>query len=144
MSARGILAVGLAVAIVSAGARSSVFAAGITVPAGRLGLTLKAASAVQFKPAGCTGTVNSIVVVPSGGATFTVRTGNNLILGTSGNDHVTVTPLGAYECFVGGGPVASNTDKFAGSLGGGDQCVVAKTDTGLLNITSCTVVTRSP
>lgn len=144
MKARAALTIAVGITLVSAGAISSVVTAGVTVPASHLGVSDKAASAGQFKPSACTGTVSSIVAVPSGGAPFTVGTSNALIVGTSGNDNVTVTAVGGYECFVGGGPASSNNDKFAGSLLGGDQCVVANSDTGLLNVSNCTVVSRSP
>ncbi len=115
-------------------------AANLPVPGGRLAVSNQAASAGQFKPSACTGSVTSIVVV-SGAGLFTVGTANALIVGTSGNDNVRATT--GYSCFVGGGPTSSNKDKFTGAAGGGDQCVVAASDPAT-NIRTCTIVQRSP
>jgi hypothetical protein len=127
----------LAVAVGAAVANT----ANISVPPSFLGFSNQTASASQFKPSACTGTVSSIVVVPSGGAPFNVSSSNVLILGTSGNDNVKAT--GGYACFAGGGPTAANSDNFTGKNGSGDQCVVATSDPAA-NITRCTIVQRSP
>jgi hypothetical protein len=118
------------------------FTASNTVPSSSVGqVDGGAIGASQLKPAVCTGTVSSIVNVPSGGSLFTVTTANNLILGTTGNDNVVATT--GYNCFVGGGPAGSNTDAFTGPATGRDQCIVATSNPGLL-ITNCTIVGRSP
>jgi hypothetical protein len=119
---------------------AAAYTASLPVQGGRLGLSNQAATASQFKPPECSGTVTSIAVVPAGGAPFTVSTANTLILGTSGNDNVVMTT--GYACFVGGGPTAANADAFAGALGGGDQCVVATSNAGVF--TNCTIVARRP
>ena len=99
------------------------FTASNTVPSSSVGqVDGGAIGASRLKPAVCTGTVSSIVNVPSGGSLFTVTTANNLILG---------------------GPAGSNTDAFTGPAAGGDQCIVATSNPGLL-ITNCTIVGRSP
>jgi len=115
--------------------------ANVPVPPSHLGFANQGSSASQFKPSACTGTVNSIVAVPAGGAPFTVSSSNVLIVGTSGNDNVKAT--GGYACFVGGGPTASNADNFTGKNGSGDQCIVATSDPAT-NITRCSIVQRSP
>jgi hypothetical protein len=119
----------------------SAYTAANTVPTTMLGRSSQSMSASSFEPSACTGTVSAIVNVPSGGTSFTVSTANNLILGTSGNDNVTATS--GYNCFVGGGPVSGNKDKFTGPAGGGDQCIVASSDSSS-NIKNCTIVQRSP
>jgi hypothetical protein len=77
----------------------------------------------------------------SGAGLFTVGTANALIIGRNSNDNVRAT--NGYSCFVGGGPTSSNKDKFSGAAGGGDQCVVAASDSAA-NIQTCTIVQRSP
>jgi hypothetical protein len=142
MKARHLIAVPVAtVCVAVAAAVVSAHAANIAVPPSSLGLANNGAAASQFKPSACTGTVSSIVAVPSGGALFTVSSSNVLIVGTSGNDNVKAT--GGYVCFVGGGPTASNADNFTGKNGSGDQCVVATSDPAT-NITRCSIVQRAP
>lgn len=137
----GSLAALAAVALLAVGAAGG-FTAGNTVPATNLGRQITAITASSVKPAACTGTVTRVLYVPSGGSLYTVNTSGNLILGTSGNDRVFISVNG-YNCFVGGGPTSSNTDAFSGPTSGGDQCIVATSDSSS-NITHCTIVQRRP
>jgi hypothetical protein len=123
-------------------AASSAYTAGNTVPSTNVGQYTHSIGAADLKPAACTGTLTAIANVPAGGATDNVAGTGNLILGTSGNDTVKVATNG-YNCFVGGGPTASNADKFTGPTSGGSQCIVATSDPAA-NITKCTIVQRSP
>jgi len=121
---------------------STAFTASNTVPSTNVGTYTHSIGAADLKPAACTGTVTAIVNVPSGGTAFNVATAGNLILGSSGNDDVHGN-ANSYNCFVGGGPVSSNGDKFNGPGTGGDQCIVATSDNAG-NIQHCTIVLRSP
>ena len=135
------LGAGVGLAALLAVNLAAAYTASLPVQGGRLGLKHQATAASQFKPPQCTGSVTSIAVVPAGGGLFTVSTPNTLILGSNGNDRVLVTS--GYACFLGGGPAATNADIFTGALGGGDQCIVATSNTGL-TILSCTIVARRP
>jgi hypothetical protein len=84
-----------------------------------------------LKPAACTVTVSSI---DAGSGIFSTGTSNQLVLGSSGNDTITVT--GNDDCIVGGAGVDTVT-----ALGTGDQCIVS---TQSILVTNCTVVERSP
>jgi hypothetical protein len=113
----------------------------LSVPASNASANDVSVTPGGLEPGACTGTVTAVVTVPASGS-LTLATGGNLILGTSGNDNVTAAS--GYNCFVGGGPVSSNKDKFNGPFGGGDECIVATSDTAGGNIKNCAVVQRSP
>lgn len=117
------------------------FTAGTVVPQTHVGSSGHTATPASLTPGVCTGTISHVVVIPSGGRSQTVATSHNLIIGSSGNDDVTAT--NGYNCFVGGGPTSSNGDNFTGTASGGDQCIVAKTDS-FFNIQNCSIVSRTP
>jgi hypothetical protein len=116
--------------------------AGNTMPStNRASVTTLAVTASEFKPAACTGAVTSVVDVPAGGGVFSPASGGTLILATSGNDDVRPTGTG-YVCFVGGGPVANNTDAYRGGATS-SQCVLAAS-VRISGIKNCTIVQSSP
>ena len=138
--------VALAVAVLLAAGigftAASAYTASNTVPSTNIGVYTHSIGAAQLEPAACTGTVTTIVNVPTGGTSFNIPGSGNLVLGTSGNDNVH-GPTNGYNCFLGGGPTSSNGDKFNGPGSGGDQCIIATSDnTG--NIQHCTIVQHSP
>ena len=119
------------------------FTAATVVPSSNVGVSTADSSAAQLAPSLCTGTIDTVYYVPPGGQKHTVNTPNTLIIGSSGNDNVTAGPSGGYQCFVGGGPVDSNSDNYTGRGGGGSECIIAQTDP-TANIRNCSIVSRSP
>ncbi|HEY3962119.1 MAG TPA: signal peptidase I [Gaiellaceae bacterium] len=120
------------------------FTAGTVVPQTFVGASTATASAENLAPGVCTGTISHVVVIPAGNKKQTINTSNNLIIGSSGNDDVTAGPGTGYQCFIGGGPVAGNADKFAGTPGASTaQCIVATSDPAA-NVKNCAIVGRAP
>jgi signal peptidase I len=132
------LVLGAVVVILAVGTS---FTAATVVPQTSMGVSQQTLDQQQLAPSQCSRSVTHVIDVPSGGAPFVVATGNNLIIGTSGNDNVTAKT--GYNCFVGGGPVSKNKDQFTGGAGNGSECIVAGMDPST-NITNCGIVSRSP
>jgi len=110
------------------------FTASSTVAASRVGLKESAFSVTNLMPSECTVTVTSL---KAGSGTFSATAQNQLVLGSSSRDVVT---LMKNDCFVGGGPTTGKRDKVTGVNGGGDQCVVNSGAT----VSKCTVVANRP
>jgi signal peptidase I len=120
------------------------FTAGTVVPQTNVGVSQQSSSAAQLAPAACTGTITNVYYVPTGNKNETVNTSNTLIIGSSGQDTVTAGPQSGYQCFIGGGQVTGNKDKYTGRPGQtSSQCIVASSDPAG-NIKNCTIVSRSP
>jgi len=125
----------LALVVLIVASAYDAFTASSTVAASRIGLKESAFSVTNLEPAECTMTVTSL---KAGTGTFSATAQNQLVLGSSSRDVVT---LMANDCFVGGGPTTGTRDKVTGSSNtGGDQCIVNSGAT----VSKCTVVANRP
>jgi len=123
------------VALVAASAFDA-YTASSTVAASKVGLKESAFSVTNLKPSACTVSVTTLL---TGSGTFNATAQNQLVLGSSSKDTVT---LEKNDCFVGGGPTTGTRDKVTGASGSsnGDQCIVNSGAT----VSKCTVVEDSP
>jgi hypothetical protein len=112
------------------------FTASATVAPSSVGYQSSAFSVANLKPTECT---NSITSVVAGSGTINATAQNQLVLGSSSADTVT---LQKNDCFVGGGPTSGTKDSVTGQNGSnnGDQCIV----TSGASVTRCTLVATRP
>ncbi|HEX5449540.1 MAG TPA: signal peptidase I [Gaiellaceae bacterium] len=132
---------GAAITLVALITVGTAFTAATVVPSSNVGASTHASSASQLAPSGCTGQIDHVIVLPSGGQSQTISTSNNLIVGSSGDDSVVAE--NGYNCFIGGGPKSGNSDRFTGGYGNGSQCIVAAS-TKSSHIKNCSIVSRTP
>jgi hypothetical protein len=128
-------AIGLLVLL--AGSFYAVFTASATVGVSSVGYQSSTVSPNDLKPAECTMTVTSVL---GGSGTINATAQNQLVLGSSAKDTVT---LQKNDCFVGGGPTSGTKDSVTGASpasNNGDQCVVTSGAT----VTRCSVVATRP
>lgn len=105
-----LMLIGLIVLIlVSVGAA---YAANMTIQATNVGFSSRAVMANELKPVACTMDLTNIVR----DSPFTGTDGNDLIIGSSGND--TIDGLGGDDCILGGG----GDDSIDGNTGT-DICI---------------------
>jgi hypothetical protein len=127
--------VGFVVLVIASG--YDAFTASNTVAASKVGLKESAFTIANLVPTECTDTITSI---KAGSGTFSATATNQLVLGSSSRDVVT---LDKNDCFVGGGPTTGTRDKVTGAspaAGNGDECIVNSGAT----TTRCTVVANRP
>jgi hypothetical protein len=128
-----IVAVGALVVLIVASGYDA-FTASSTVAASHVGLKESTFSVANLEPSECTVSVTSL---KAGSGTFSATAENQLVLGSSSRDVVT---LMKDDCFVGGGPTTGTRDKVTGVKNGGDQCVVNSGAT----LSNCTAVAYRP
>jgi hypothetical protein len=115
----------------------SAYTASATVGASVVGYQSSTVVANDLKPAECTISVTSVL---GGSGTITATAQNQLVLGSSVKDTVTLLK---NDCFVGGGPTSGVKDAVTGASpasGNGDQCIVTSGAT----LTRCTLVATRP
>ena len=138
MRPRHLLAVAaLGLLVLLAGSFYSAFTASATVGASSVGYQSSTVSPDDLRPTECTMTVTSVL---GGSGTINATAQNQLVLGSSVKDTVT---LQKNDCFVGGGPTSGSKDNVTGaspSSGNGDQCVVTSGAT----VSRCTIVATRP
>jgi len=93
---------------------TSVFAAGLSLPASNVGQQSVPVTASDIKPAACAGLYLTNIVSGSGALTGTA--GNDLIIGSAGMD--TIDGLGGDDCILGG-----NGDDLITGSDGIDICI---------------------
>jgi hypothetical protein len=129
-------AAALVVLVVASG--YDAFTASSTVAASKVGLKESAFSVTNLEPSECT---VSVTTLKAGSGTFSATAQNQLVLGSSSRDTVT---LMKNDCFVGGGPTTGTRDSVTGpapsAASNGDQCIVNSGAT----VTRCTVVKDAP
>jgi len=128
---------GVLLLVLVAGSFYAAFAASATVPASSVGYQSSTVTPNDLKPSECTMTVTSVL---GGSGTINATAQNQLVLGSSSADTVT---LQKNDCFVGGGPTSGTKDYVTGATpasGNGDQCIVASG----VNPTRCTIVATRP
>lgn len=115
----------------------SAYTASATVGASVVGYQSSTVAASDLKPAECTMSITSVI---GGSGTINATAQNQLVLGSSAKDTVT---LQKNDCFVGGGPTSGTKDSVTGAnpaSGNGDQCIV----TAGATLTRCTLVATRP
>jgi len=127
----GVAVVALVVLVVVSG--YDAFTASSTVAASKVGLQSSTFNVTNLKPAECN--MVTVTSLKAGMGTFSATATNQLVLGSSSADTVT---LKQNDCFVGGGPTTGPRDKVTGISG--DQCVVNSGAT----VSNCTVVATRP
>jgi hypothetical protein len=124
--------------VLVAGSFYAAFTASATVGTSAVGYQSSTFSPNDLKPVECTMTVTSVL---AGSGTINATAQNQLVLGSSAADTVT---LQKNDCFVGGGPTTgANRDDVTGAApaaGNGDQCVV---NAGA-SLKRCTLVAARP
>lgn len=136
MRPRHVVLVAVAGLIVLVGASCyDAFTASATVAASNVGFQdATPVTPSDLEPPECTVSVTSI---KAGSGTFSATANNQLVLGSSGKDTVT---LMSNDCFVGGGPTTGTYDQVTAGNKSGDQCVVNAN----ANAGKCTVVATRP
>lgn len=128
---------GVLLLVLVAGSFYAAFTASATVAPSSVGYQSSTVSPNDLKPAECTMNVTSVV---GGSGTIAATAQNQLVLGSSSADTVT---LQKNDCFVGGGPTSGTKDSVTGATPGnnnGDQCIVASG----VNPSRCTIVATRP
>lgn len=127
---------GVLLLVLVAGSFYAAFTASATVAPSSVGYQSSAFSLGDLVPAECTMSITSVV---AGSGTINATAQNQLVLGSSAKDTVT---LQKSDCFVGGGPTSGTKDSVTGANGSnnGDQCIVASG----VNPTRCTIVATRP
>jgi len=128
-------AAGLVVLV--AGSFYAAFTASATVATSSVGYQSSTVSPNDLKPVECTNNITSVI---GDSGTINATAQNQLVLGSSAKDTVT---LQKNDCFIGGGPTSGSQDSVTGATpanGNGDQCIVASG----VNPTRCTIVATRP
>src|SRR5689334_21903668 len=128
---------GIALVVLLAGSFYAAYTASATVGASSVGYQSSTVAPNDLKPVECTMNVTSVM---AGNGIINATAQNQLVLGATGRDIVT---LQKNDCYVGGGPTTGTQDDVTGATpasGNGDQCVVSAGAT----VKRCTVVASRP